>query len=86
MAARFLDMALDDVAKSRAANNRSPASRRGGLRGAGGAGGAGAGSGRDSPNRSNRSSPYSVSFYRKKSDVGVLMICVRCSNSLQSDA
>ncbi|KAF9295321.1 hypothetical protein BGZ88_002345 [Linnemannia elongata] len=59
MAARFLDMALDDVAKSRAANNRSPASRRGGLRGAGGAGGAGAGSGRDSPNRSNRSSPYS---------------------------
>ncbi|KAF9328459.1 hypothetical protein BGZ91_000999 [Linnemannia elongata] len=55
-------MALDDVAKSRAANNRSPASRRGGLRGAGGAGGAGAGSGRDSPNRSNRSSPYSELF------------------------
>ncbi|KAF9128344.1 hypothetical protein BGW39_005153 [Mortierella sp. 14UC] len=55
MAARFLDMALDDVAKSRAANNRSPASRRGGaVRGVGG----GAGSGRDSPNRSNRSSPY----------------------------
>ncbi|KAF9091860.1 hypothetical protein BGX29_002726 [Mortierella sp. GBA35] len=47
MAARFLDMALDDVAKSRAANNRSPASRRGGR-------GAGAGSGRDSP----RASPY----------------------------
>ncbi|KAF9152725.1 hypothetical protein BG015_004819 [Linnemannia schmuckeri] len=42
MAARFLDMALDDVAKSRAANNRSPASRRGGARGAGGLGGAGA--------------------------------------------
>lgn len=63
MAARFLDMALDDVAKSRASNNRSPAGRRGGLRGAGGPGGAGAGSGRDSPNRSNRSSPYSVSFY-----------------------
>ncbi|KAK3832745.1 MAG: hypothetical protein JOS17DRAFT_827526 [Linnemannia elongata] len=59
MAARFLDMALDDVAKSRASNNRSPAGRRGGLRGAGGPGGAGAGSGRDSPNRSNRSSPYS---------------------------
>ncbi|KAF9549453.1 hypothetical protein EC957_003842 [Mortierella hygrophila] len=58
MAARFLDMALDDVAKSRAGNNRSPASRRGGLRGAGGQGGAGTGSGRDSPNRSNRSSPY----------------------------
>ncbi|KAF9911972.1 hypothetical protein EC991_001419 [Linnemannia zychae] len=58
MAARFLDMALDDVAKSRSANNRSPASRRGGaVRGAGG--GSGAGSGRDSPNRSNRSSPYS---------------------------
>ncbi|KAG0292082.1 hypothetical protein BGZ96_004569 [Linnemannia gamsii] len=57
MAARFLDMALDDVAKSRAANNRSPASRRG-ARGAG-LGGAGAGSGRDSPSRSNRASPYS---------------------------
>ncbi|KAF9935046.1 hypothetical protein FBU30_008539 [Linnemannia zychae] len=51
MAARFLDMALDDVAKSRAVNNRSPANRR--LRGNGN------GSGRDSPNRSNRSSPYS---------------------------
>ncbi|KAG0259103.1 hypothetical protein BG011_002840 [Mortierella polycephala] len=49
MAARFLDMALDDVVKSRTSNNRSPASRRG-MRGAGG---------RDSPNRSNRSSPYS---------------------------
>ncbi|KAF8940629.1 hypothetical protein BGZ47_007686, partial [Haplosporangium gracile] len=59
MAARFLDMALDDVAKSRAANNMSPASRRGGARGAGGLGGAGAVSGRDSPNRFNRSSPYS---------------------------
>ncbi|KAG0313464.1 hypothetical protein BGZ97_010169 [Linnemannia gamsii] len=57
MAARFLDMALDDVAKSRAANNRSPVSRRG-ARGAG-VGGAGAGSGRDSPSRSNRASPYS---------------------------
>ncbi|KAF9346394.1 hypothetical protein BGX26_002111 [Mortierella sp. AD094] len=52
MAARFLDMALDDVAKSRAANNRSPNPRRGGGRGAGP-------SGRDSPSRSNRSSPYS---------------------------
>ncbi|KAG0291390.1 hypothetical protein BGZ98_003024 [Dissophora globulifera] len=54
MAARFLDMALDDVAKSRASNNRSPNPR-------GGGGGArrGAGpTGRDSPNRSNRSSPY----------------------------
>ncbi|KAG0051121.1 hypothetical protein BGZ83_004066 [Gryganskiella cystojenkinii] len=49
MAARFLDMALDDVAKSRASNNKSPA---GGRRG-------GRGGGRDSPNnRSNRSSPY----------------------------
>ncbi|KAF9193060.1 hypothetical protein BGZ50_007908 [Haplosporangium sp. Z 11] len=48
MAARFLDMALDDVVKSRTSNNRSPAGRRG-MRGAGG---------RDSPNRSNRSSPY----------------------------
>lgn len=64
MAARFLDMALDDVAKSRAANNRSPASRRG-ARGAG-LGGAGAGSGRDSPNRSNRASPYSVRSPSKK--------------------
>ncbi|KAF9202965.1 hypothetical protein BGZ49_006925 [Haplosporangium sp. Z 27] len=52
MAARFLDMALDDVAKSRATNNRSPNPRRGGGRGSGP-------SGRDSPNRSNRSSPYS---------------------------
>jgi hypothetical protein len=52
MAARFLDMALDDVAKSRAAENRSP-HRRGGGRGAGP-------TGRDSPSRSNRSSPYSV--------------------------
>ncbi|KAI1298502.1 hypothetical protein EDD11_006783 [Mortierella claussenii] len=51
MAARFLDMALDDVAKSRATNNRSPNPRRGGGRGAGA-------TGRDSPNRSNRSSPY----------------------------
>lgn len=51
MAARFLDMALDDVAKSRASNNRSPAGRRGGR----------GGGGRDSPiNRSNRSSPYQV--------------------------
>ncbi|KAF9983465.1 hypothetical protein BGZ75_005058 [Mortierella antarctica] len=50
MAARFLDMALDDVAKSRATNNRSPNPRRGGaVRGAGG---------RDSPNNRNRSSPY----------------------------
>lgn len=64
MAARFLDMALDDVAKSRAANNRSPVSRRG-ARGAG-VGGAGAGSGRDSPSRSNRASPYSVSSPRTK--------------------
>ncbi|KAF9115787.1 hypothetical protein BGX27_006398 [Mortierella sp. AM989] len=53
MAARFLDMALDDVAKSRATNNRSPNPRRGGGRG----GGAGP-SGRDSPSRPNRSSPY----------------------------
>ncbi|KAF9357483.1 hypothetical protein BGX34_009350 [Mortierella sp. NVP85] len=53
MAARFLDMALDDVAKSRAAENRSPGPRRGGARGAGGP------TGRDSPSRSNRSSPYS---------------------------
>ncbi|KAF9994223.1 hypothetical protein BGZ79_001023 [Entomortierella chlamydospora] len=52
MAARFLDMALDDVAKSRAANDRSPNPRRGGGRGAGP-------TGRDSPSRSNRSSPYS---------------------------
>ena len=53
MAARFLDMALDDVAKSRASNNRSPAGGRGGR--------GGRGSGRDSPNsRPNRSSPYSV--------------------------
>ncbi|KAG0212335.1 hypothetical protein BGX28_006479 [Mortierella sp. GBA30] len=50
MAARFLDMALDDVAKSRASNNKSPNPRRGGR---------GAGVGRDTPNRSNRSSPYS---------------------------
>ncbi|KAF9572068.1 hypothetical protein EC968_010399 [Mortierella alpina] len=50
MAARFLDMALDDVAKSRATNNRSPNPRRGGaVRGA---------AGRDSPNNRNRSSPY----------------------------
>ncbi|KAG0380838.1 hypothetical protein BGX24_004382 [Mortierella sp. AD032] len=34
MAARFLDLALDDVTKSRAVNNRSPASRRGGARNA----------------------------------------------------
>jgi THO complex subunit 4 len=50
MAARFLDMALDDVAKSRS-SNRSPAGRRGGR----------GGGGRDSPNnRSNRNSPYQV--------------------------
>ncbi|CAO3569715.1 unnamed protein product [Mortierella alpina] len=43
-------MALDDVAKSRATNNRSPNPRRGGaVRGAGG---------RDSPNNRNRASPY----------------------------
>ncbi|GJJ77752.1 THO complex subunit 4 [Entomortierella parvispora] len=54
MAARFLDMALDDVAKSRASNNRSPAGGRGGRGGRGG--------GRDSPsNRPNRNSPYSRS-------------------------
>ncbi|KAF9981580.1 hypothetical protein BGZ65_003792 [Modicella reniformis] len=52
MAARFLDMALDDVAKSRAAENRSPNPRRGGGRGGGP-------TGRDSPSRSNRSLPYS---------------------------
>ncbi|KAF8940461.1 hypothetical protein EDD21DRAFT_367735 [Dissophora ornata] len=53
MAARFLDMALDDVAKSRAVNNRSPNPRGGGVR-------RGAGpTGRDSPSRPNRSSPYS---------------------------
>ncbi|KAF9580934.1 hypothetical protein BGW38_002223 [Lunasporangiospora selenospora] len=49
MAARFLDMALDDVVKSRNNNNRSPALRRPGGRGGG----------RDTPTRSNRSSPYS---------------------------
>ncbi|KAG0276285.1 hypothetical protein BGZ95_007735 [Linnemannia exigua] len=57
MAARFLDLALDDVTKSRAVNNRSPASRRGGA--VRGVGGNPAGPGRDSPSRSNRSSPYS---------------------------
>ncbi|KAK3843238.1 MAG: hypothetical protein J3R72DRAFT_489768 [Linnemannia gamsii] len=56
MAARFLDLALDDVTKSRAVNNRSPASRRGGA--VRGVGGGAAGSGRDSPNRPTRSSPY----------------------------
>ncbi|KAF9435881.1 hypothetical protein BGZ76_005322 [Entomortierella beljakovae] len=53
MTTRFLDMALDEVAKSRATNNRSPNPRRGGGPNRGGNS-----SGRDSPNRSNRSSPY----------------------------
>ncbi|KAF9917540.1 hypothetical protein BX616_000699, partial [Lobosporangium transversale] len=50
MAARFLDMALDDIAKSRSSNNGSPNPRRGGR--------SGGPTGRDSPSRSNRASPY----------------------------
>ena len=53
MAARFLDMALDDVAKSRSKDTRGPGNRRGGAT-------RGGNSGRDSPARNNRSSPYSV--------------------------
>ncbi|KAF9378834.1 hypothetical protein CPB97_009306 [Podila verticillata] len=52
MAARFLDMALDDVAKSRSKDTRGPGNRRGGAT-------RGGNSGRDSPARNNRSSPYS---------------------------
>ncbi|KAF9380180.1 hypothetical protein CPC16_010431 [Podila verticillata] len=51
MAARFLDMALDDVAKSRSKDTRGPGNRRGGAT-------RGGNSGRDSPARNNRSSPY----------------------------
>jgi len=74
MAARFLDMALDDVAKSRAAENRSPGPRRGGARGAGGP------TGRDSPSRSNRSSPYNVNrpSATLKSDSWLLWIVLHC--------
>lgn len=53
MAARFLDMALDDVAKSRSTDTRGPGNRRGGAT-------RGGNTGRDSPARNNRSSPYSV--------------------------
>ncbi|KAF9302067.1 hypothetical protein BGZ74_005898 [Mortierella antarctica] len=52
MAARFLDMALDDVAKSRSTDTRGPGNRRGGAT-------RGGNTGRDSPARNNRSSPYS---------------------------
>ncbi|KAG0339812.1 hypothetical protein BG000_001279 [Podila horticola] len=52
MAARFLDMALDDVAKSRSKDTRGPGNRRGGAT-------RGGNNGRDSPARNNRSSPYS---------------------------
>lgn len=82
MAARFLDMALDDVAKSRSKDTRGPGNRRGGAT-------RGGNSGRDSPARNNRSSPYSVRNLHERTcnlsaqDINadvILIIYLHCCN------